>query len=292
MQNGRVIKAYNSFYYVQSDSGLLTCRLRGHFKKDRCDIVAGDFVAFEVLQDHTGIIEQRLPRRNLLHRPVVANIDQVVLTFSLAQPALHPLLLNRFLVMAEWSGIRRILICINKVELLPKEQIQTFLSLYEKIGYTVLMVSALQEQGIDSLCQYLSGNVSVFSGPSGVGKSTLLNAIDENLTLATGEISEKIQRGKHTTRLAQLLPFRDGFIVDTPGFSSIDLSRVDKMQLAGFFPEFRPVLSACKYNTCTHSHEPQCAVKKAVACGEISLERYEAYLAILQEIEARKKEYK
>ena len=291
MQEGRVIKAYNSFYYVQAGEAMVTCRLRGNLKKKQCNITAGDFVAFEILPDQSGVIEKRLPRTNVLQRPVVANIDQVVLTFAAVQPDLHPLLLNRFLVLSEWSGIPDIVICINKIELLPEEQQHDFLTAYEAVGYSVLRVSARENRGIDDLRQRLDNKVTVFAGPSGVGKSTLLNAIDEKLMLTTGKISDKIKRGRHTTRIAQLLPFAGGFIADTPGFSSIALENIEKEALAGFFPEFRPFLGECRYNTCTHSHEPQCAVKQAVEEGTISTERYEAYLAILKEIKERKKEY-
>lgn len=286
-----MIKAYNSFYYVQTGEKLVTCRLRGNIKKKWCKVTAGDFVAFETLPDQTGIIEQRLPRRNVLYRPEVANIDQVVLTFAAVQPDLHPLLLNRFLVLAEWSGIPEIIICINKIELLPVGQQNDFLAAYAAIGYPVLRVSARERQGIASLQQRLTDKVTVFAGPSGVGKSTLLNAMDETLMLTTGKISDKIKRGRHTTRIARLLPFAGGFIADTPGFSSVALEGIEQTSLAGFFPEFRPFLGGCHYNTCTHSHEPQCAIKQAVGEGSITEERYEAYLTIFKEIKERKKEY-
>ena len=294
MQTGQVIKTQNSFYYVQagSEESLVACKLRGRFKKERCQVVTGDRVEFEVLPDGTGIIEKRLERETLLRRPAVANIDQVVLTFAAAQPDLHPLLLNRFLVLAEWSGIRNIRICVNKIDLLPGDEGGRFLALYESIGYEVLRVSARENIGLDALRALLPGHVTVFAGPSGVGKSTLLNVVDSRLELATGRISDKIKRGRHTTRLAQLLPLQaGGWVVDTPGFSSTELEQIEKTALAGYFPEFRPFMNGCRYNTCTHSHEPQCAVKAALADGTISEERYEAYLNILQEIMERKKDY-
>lgn len=294
MQTGQVIKTQNSFYYVQAGSAesLVACKLRGRFKKERCQVVTGDRVEFEALPDGTGIIEKRLERQTLLRRPAVANIDQVVLTFAAAQPDLHPLLLNRFLVLAEWSGIPNIRICVNKIDLLPAAEAAKFLSLYEDIGYTVVRVSARENLGLDALRELLPGHVTVFAGPSGVGKSTLLNAVDTRLQLATGRISYKIKRGRHTTRLAQLMPLEgNGWVVDTPGFSSTELEQIERTELAGYFPEFRPFMNACRYNTCTHSHEPQCAVKAALEEGKIQQERYEAYLNILQEILERKKEY-
>ena len=290
MQKGQVIKTYNSFYYVQTMEGMVTCKLRGRFKKERCNVVTGDFVELELLPDGSGIIEKRLERRTLLKRPAVANIQQVVLTFAAVQPDIHPLLLNRFLVLAEWSGIPEIVLCVNKMDLVT-EKAENVLSLYEKIGYTVLRVSARDSVGLAALREQLAGKVSVFAGPSGVGKSSLLNSLDPQLTLATGRISEKIKRGRHTTRIAQLLPFAGGFVVDTPGFSSTELEQIDKNALADYFPEFVPFLGGCRYHPCTHSHEPQCVIKQAVEEGTISRERYDAYLNILQEIAERKKDY-
>ena len=163
---------------------------------------------------------------------------------------------------------------------------------YVQAGYKLLMVSAQEGLGIQELKNLLTGRVTVFAGPSGVGKSSLLNAVDSNLELATGKISDKIKRGKHTTRAACLLPLPEGgTVVDTPGFSAAELENIDKAQLAHYFPEFRPYIEKCYYNTCTHSHEPDCAVKEAVAAGAICQARYEAYLNILQTINERKKAY-
>lgn len=302
MQEGRVIKAYNSFFYVltEAEAGqeLVTCKLRGKFKKSRRSIgvVPGDRVRIDRLPDGSGVVEEQLPRTSLLKRPAVANITQVVLTFAAAQPDLHPLLLNRFLVLAEWSGIPKIVICVNKQDLYAGD-IGAFLKAYEQIGYPVLRVSAQQGEGIEALRQQLQGETTVFAGPSGVGKSSLLNRIDERLSLQTGQVSEKIKRGRHTTRVAELLPYAGGFIVDTPGFSAMELTELDIQDLPGYFPEFRPHLDACRFAPCSHTHEPDCAVKAAVAAGAITQERYDVYVNIYEEIKenqkiARKKEYK
>lgn len=302
MQEGRVIKAYNSFFYVltEAEAGqeLVTCKLRGKFKKSRRSIgvVPGDRVRIDRLPDGSGVVEEQLPRTSLLKRPAVANITQVVLTFAASQPDLHPLLLNRFLVLAEWSGIPKIVICVNKQDLYAGD-IGAFLKAYEQIGYPVLRVSAQQGEGIEALRQQLQGETTVFAGPSGVGKSSLLNRIDERLSLQTGQVSEKIKRGRHTTRVAELLPYAGGFIVDTPGFSAMELTELDIQDLPGYFPEFRPHLDACRFAPCSHTHEPNCAVKAAVAAGAITQERYDAYVNIYEEIKenqkiARKKEYK
>ncbi|MDD6383684.1 ribosome small subunit-dependent GTPase A [Mitsuokella sp.] len=298
MLEGRVIKAYNSFFYVATSEGLISSKLRGKFKKTRksTGVVPGDRVAVELLPDGTGVIERLLPRMNLLRRPAVANLTQVVLTFAAAQPDLHPLLLNRFLVLAEWSGIDKIILCINKMDLYAGDG-ASFLALYEDIGYPVLRVSAHTGEGLAALREHLCGETSVFAGPSGVGKSSLMNAIDPSLALQTGEVSDKIKRGRHTTRVAELLPYAGGYVVDTPGFSAMELTELDTAVLPDCFPEFRPYLGHCRFQPCSHSHEPDCAVKAAVASGAIAEERYQAYLSILSEIKenqviARKKEYK
>lgn len=292
MPTAQVIKMYNGFYYLQvaGQEELLSCRLRGRIKRNKGAVVTGDYVEYQMLEDGTGVIESCLPRRTLLKRPAVANIDQVLITFAARQPDLNQLLLNRFLVLAEWSGIPEIVICINKCDLL--EEKADFLQDYVQAGYKLLMVSAREGQGIQELKNLLTGRVTVFAGPSGVGKTSLLNAVDSNLELATGKISDKIKRGKHTTRAACLLPLPEGgTVVDTPGFSAAELENIDKAQLAHYFPEFRPYIEKCYYNTCTHSHEPDCAVKEAVAAGAICQARYEAYLNILQTINERKKAY-
>lgn len=295
MAQAQVIKMYNGFYYLQTGregDELLSCRLRGRIKRHKGAVVPGDYVEYELLKDGTGVIESCLPRKSLLLRPAVANIDQVIVTFAARQPDLNELLLNRFLVLAEWSGIPEIVICINKCDLLPEAAQESFLQAYREAGYRLLLVSAHEKQGIDGLRAQLSGKVTVFAGPSGVGKSSLLNAIDERLQLATGKISDKIKRGKHTTRAACLLPLAGGgTVVDTPGFSAAELEQLDKGKLAWYFPEFRQYIEKCYYNTCTHSHEPDCAVKEAVEAGSICRERYEAYLNILQAINERKKAY-
>ena len=287
MAQAQVIKMYNGFYYLQTGregDELLSCRLRGRIKRHKGAVVPGDYVEYELLEDGTGVIESCLPRKSLLLRPAVANIDQVIVTFAARQPDLNELLLNRFLVLAEWSGIPEIVICINKCDLLPEAAQESFLQAYREAGYRLLLVSAHEKQGIDGLRAQLSGKVTVFAGPSGVGKSSL--------QLATGKISDKIKRGKHTTRAACLLPLAGGgTVVDTPGFSAAELEQLDKGKLAWYFPEFRQYIEKCYYNTCTHSHEPDCAVKEAVEAGGICRERYEAYLNILQAINERKKAY-
>lgn len=294
MLEGIIIKAFNSFYYIRQNDELVVCKLRGRFKQERYSITVGDRVQYQLLEDKTGIIEAILPRQSVLRRPLVANVDQVILTFAAAQPDLHPLLLDRFLVLAEHSGLETIIICINKMDLADKKLLEQTLSPYRAIPrYQVVYVSAKQENDIDALKNKLTGKISVFAGPSGVGKSTLLNALDPNLHLATGAISDKIKRGKHTTRLAELMPFSEGgFVVDTPGFSATDFNDISERDLSYCFPEFVPYIGQCHYSTCTHDHEPKCAIKTAVEQDLISKQRYESYMNILHEIQNPKGDFK
>ena len=288
---GRVIKFYNSFFFVDVKGELLPCKLRGLMKRDKRSgsaVCPGDFVEVSKLDDGTGVIESVQPRRNMLKRPAVANIDQVILTFAAASPDLNRLLLNRFITLAEWSQIGNIIICINKIDLI--DNADKFLNEYESL-YKIIRVSAVTGEGIDKLKTQMSNNVTVLTGASGVGKSSILNAIDSSFNLKVGDVSEKIQRGRHTTRVSELIPFADGFIVDTPGFSAVDLVEVglDSETLADCFKEFAKFTADCKFTGCSHSHEPNCAVKAAVEDGKILKERYSAYISMLNEINERKK---
>ena len=285
-QIGRVIKFYNSFFFVKVGSEIIPCKLRGLLKRDKkigSAVCAGDFVEISRLKDKSGVIEKIQSRRNLLIRPTVANVDRVILTFAVDAPKLHPLLLNRFLVLAEKSALDEIIICVNKIDLATEKN---FLSEYESL-YKILRVSAVTGDGVDDLKKFLSSGVNVLAGPSGVGKSSLLNAVDKNLKLKVGKVSEKILRGKHTTRVSELIEFGDGFLVDTPGFSAVDLleAGIDKNNLRHCFKEFADFAGACKFlNVCSHSHEPDCGIKAAVECGKILRERYESYLTLLEEV--------
>lgn len=289
MLRGVVIKAYNSYYYVQTDNKVTMCTLRGRFKKERYSLLVGDEVEYEPSGQQKGVIEKILPRRSMLKRPMVANVDQVILTFAAVNPDLNPVLVDRFLVLAELSNLD-IVICINKIELANIDEIQPTIDLYRQIGYYVIPISAKAGLGIEEFSNILYNKITVFAGPSGVGKSTILNALEPGLELITGEVSDKIGRGKHTTRFAQLLPLSGGgFVVDTPGFSATDFSDIQESQLMGCFPEISRLVSDCKYNTCLHYKEPQCAVKQAVTERRISERRYNSYIEILEDIRQNKK---
>ena len=281
---GRVIKFYNSFFFAKVEKNLLPCKLRGLMKRDKkigSAVCPGDFVEISKLPDDTGVIEKVLPRKSLLTRPAVANVDRIILVFAARSPDLNRLLLNKFLTLAEFSNIGEIIVCVNKIDLTEEKN---FLSEYESL-YKIIRVSTLDNFGIEELKKILSKGATVFAGPSGVGKSSLLNKIIPELNLKVGKVSEKILRGKHTTRISELIEFGEGFIVDTPGFSSIDLSVVGKNNLRNCFKEFTNFAKECKFlNTCTHTHEPCCEVKNAVEEGKILRERYESYLSIFKEL--------
>ncbi|WP_371369224.1 Small ribosomal subunit biogenesis GTPase RsgA [Sporomusa rhizae] len=291
MLNGIVVKAYNSYYYIQSGNKIVTCKLRGRFKKERFSLIVGDEISYTLTGPDKGIIEEILPRRSMLKRPMVANVNQVVLTFAAVNPDINPSLVDRFLVIAEFSELD-IIICINKVDLTDIDSLPNLVDRYKQIGYKVLTTAAKTGIGIDELRELLYGKISVFAGPSGAGKSTLLNTIQPGLELTTGEVSHKIGRGKHTTRFAELLPLAGGgFVVDTPGFSFTEFTDIEQAHLMDYFPEIAKVAPDCKFNTCLHYKEPQCAVKQAASDGRIHPDRYQSYLEILTEIKENKKGY-
>jgi len=291
MQNGVIIKTYNSFYYVQTADNVISCKLRGRFKKERFSLLVGDRVEYETTGTGKGIIENILPRRSMLRRPMIANIDQVILTFAAVSPNISRILVDRFLVLAEMSELE-IILCINKIDLADSSELQSIVDHYSLIGYQVITISARAGIGIAELRLRLQGKISVFAGPSGAGKSTILNNVEAGLALVTGELSEKIGRGKHTTRFAELLPLSGGgFVVDTPGFSFTEFNDLTPNELMHCFPEISERVSECKFNTCVHSHEPQCAVKQAVTAGQIDEQRYQSYLEILEEININKKRF-
>ncbi len=292
MLRGIVVKAYSSYYYVQSGEKITACTLRGRFKKERFSLLVGDEVEYILISDEKGVIEQILPRRSMLQRPTVANVDQVVITFAAINPDINTALVDRFLVLAELSALSTV-ICINKIDLADLSELLPSIELYQHIGYPVIPVSAKLGIGIDALRKLLYDRITVFAGPSGAGKSTILNAIQPGLELVTGEVSEKIGRGRHTTRFAELLSLSGGgFVVDTPGFSLTEFSGVEELAIARCFPEIAANSQECKFASCLHNKEPQCAVKQAVTEGKIALERYNSYLGIISELQENKRGFR
>ena len=288
-ERGRILKVYNNVLHVAAEDAVILCKLRGRVKKGRSDmgLVPGDLVALERISPEEGVIERVEERTNLLQRPRVANLTQIVITVAAASPDPHPLVVSRFLVLAELSGVKKIILCVNKMDLCTGDPV-TFLAAYETAGYPVLRVSAEQGAGLAELRERLAGEITVFAGPSGAGKSSLLNALDPTLALATGVISEKIGRGRHTTRRAELLPFMGGYVVDTPGFTQQELTELAPEDLTHCFPEFVHY-TGCRFSPCSHSHEPDCAVKAAVEAEALSRERYDSYIALLNELRTKKK---
>ena len=288
-ERGRILKVYNNVLHVAAEDAVILCKLRGRVKKGRSDmgLVPGDLVALERISPEEGVIERVEERTNLLQRPRVANLTQVVITVAAASPDPHPLVVSRFLVLAELSGVKKIILCVNKMDLCTGDPV-TFLAAYETAGYPVLRVSAEQGAGLAELRERLAGEITVFAGPSGAGKSSLLNALDPTLALATGVISEKIGRGRHTTRRAELLPFMGGYVVDTPGFTQQELTELAPEDLTHCFPDFVHY-TGCRFSPCSHSHEPDCAVKAAVEAEALSRERYDSYIALLAELKSKRK---
>lgn len=291
MEQGTVVKIHSNYYYVLTGTREIECFLRGKFKKQKIQVLVGDKVKISLTGEKTGVIEEVIPRISFLQRPAVANLQQVIIVFSVQNPDPNWLLFDRFLLLAEQAKLE-IVLCFNKIDLVDKESWlqETKVSLYEKIGYKLLYCSAKQGIGLDQLKDSLYGKTSVFAGPSGVGKSALLNALQNGLSLKTGELSAKIQRGKHTTRHVELMELDfGGFVVDAPGFSLLTFAEMEKEELQTFFPEMERFLLDCPFAPCLHWKEENCAVKKAVADGLIHPRRYEHYLKFLQEIVEKKR---
>lgn len=293
MPNGLIVKSLSGFYYVQDGDSYIQCRGRGLFRKQKRKPLVGDRVEYEAENITDGYIMELLERKNELVRPPIANVDQVLLVFSALEPQFSTLLLDRFLVHIEASGIEPVIL-ISKMDLVDSEQeaeIRTYVKDYEAIGYRVRLTSKEDEQGVEWLMPDLNDRVSVVAGQSGVGKSSLLNALKPNLQIETDEISTHLGRGKHTTRHVELLSIGTGLVADTPGFSSVEFTEIEAEDLGLNFPEIAKRIPDCKFRGCLHTSEPKCAVKDAVQEGAIQSYRYEHYLSFLEEIHQRKRRY-
>ncbi|GAW91419.1 ribosome small subunit-dependent GTPase A [Calderihabitans maritimus] len=288
MQEGIVIKRYGGFYYVKTGSTVRECKLRGRFRRHKKEVIAGDRVKITVLNDRQGVIEEVLPRETELIRPPVANVEQAVIVMALTQPEPDLVLLDRLLILAEAASVTP-LICFNKSDLTQERSVA---ELYAHIGYRVIVSSVKTGEGLDQLKKALKDTISVFAGPSGVGKSSLLNAVEPGLSLKTGQISRKAQRGRHTTRHVELLELSfGGLVADTPGFSRLNLPNIRREEFATFFPEMDKMLGQCRFSVCLHYKEPDCAVKEAVSKGTIDAGRYSRYRQFLEEIIENERKY-
>ncbi len=295
MADGRIIKALSGFYYVQDEENkeIYQCRGRGNFRKRKITPLVGDFVRYEAENKTDGYVLEIKERENELVRPPIANIDQAFLVFSATQPTFNTQLLDKFLVHIEASDIQPI-ICISKIDLVAEaeeSEIMAYADDYREIGYDVIVSSAQSLSGVSEIEPHFQEKVTVFAGQSGVGKSSLLNAINPDLELDTSDISTHLGRGKHTTRHVELIPFGSGLVADTPGFSSLDFRGIEADDLWLYFPEIRMKSSECKFRACTHQSEPGCAVKVAVEKEEIQAYRYDHYSSFFQEIKDQKRRY-
>ncbi|HHV61840.1 MAG TPA: ribosome small subunit-dependent GTPase A [Firmicutes bacterium] len=281
---GMVVKAYGGYFYVRAGDRVVECTVRGRLKKEKKEILVGDRVRFSEVDSLRGVIEEVLPRKTRLVRPPVANVDQAVIVSAVSNPDPDFKLIDRLLAIAESESLE-ILICFNKVDLVTSYRADKISRPYRAAGYRVLKTSAKAGAGIRRLSRALAGRVSVFAGASGVGKSALLNAVQPGFRLKTGETSRKLERGRHTTRHVELLQLDSGGLVaDTPGFSRVSLGGIAPEELGLFFPEIRRFVGQCRFTGCMHDREPQCAVKEAVARGEIHETRYNHYLEFLYEV--------
>ena len=289
---GKIIKGIAGFYYVHiAGKGVYECKAKGAFRNQKIKPAVGDDVEIEIIseQDKTGNIVGILPRENLLIRPAVANVDQAVIVFALADPKPNYNLLDRFLIMMEQQGVDT-LICFNKSDLVSGQEAKEICDIYAGAGYQVFLTVAKENVGVDAFREAIRGKTSVFAGPSGVGKSSMLNALHPQAQVQTGAVSEKIRRGKHTTRHSELIYIEeDTYIMDTPGFSSMDVPGFEKEDLWTCYPEFVEYEPYCRFQGCSHINEPDCGVKEALADGKISQVRYDNYKLLYEELKNRQK---
>ena len=278
---GRILRSLSGFYEVQTDEGLITCRGRGHLRKGQQIPLTGDMVEITCVQGK-GMVEKILPRKNRFIRPAVANIDALVIFASNVNPVTEPFLIDRVAAIAGEQEVP-VHICVNKCDLDPAADL---VKIYRHAGFSVISASAVTGEGVEELRSLIAGKLTAFTGNTGVGKSSMLNALCPGLNLATGEVSEKLGRGRHTTRHVELYKLDDRtYVADTPGFSSFDTDQMDVMlkeNLQYAFPDFAPYLGQCQFHDCSHRAEPGCAVRVAVEKGEIEQTRYESYLRLYE----------
>lgn len=289
---GKIVKGIAGFYYVHvPDKGIFECKAKGIFRKENQKPLVGDDVEIQILDEEEakGNIEKLLPRKSELIRPAVANIDQALVIFAIAKPQPNFNLLDRFLIMMEQQGIPSV-ICFNKADIDEKQDGDIYEEIYRSCGYETIQVSAKNGRGLEALKEMLVGKTTTVAGPSGVGKSSIINELQSSIRMKTGAISNKIERGKHTTRHSELIAMEENtYILDTPGFSSLGLFDMEKEDLTKYYREFVIYERCCKFSGCAHMNEPVCGVKEAVADGEISVLRYDNYKLLYQELKDKRK---
>ena len=289
---GKIIKGIAGFYYVDDGAGtVVQCRAKGVFRSRKVKPLVGDNVEFDLTdeKDLEGNVTEILPRKNALIRPAAANVDQALVVFALSHPAPNLNLLDRFLVMMEAQQVP-VIICFNKADLADEKEEEKYRLIYEPAGYQVMFTSVREKTGVETVREKLTGKTTVFAGPSGVGKSSLTNQIQPEAAMETGAISEKIRRGRHTTRHSELFFVEpETFVMDTPGFSSIYVEALKPEELSGYFPEFEDFVPDCRFLGCVHVGERECGVKEAVKEGKLSGSRYENYRLIYEELKNKRR---
>ncbi|WP_024866892.1 ribosome small subunit-dependent GTPase A [Butyrivibrio sp. FCS014] len=298
--HGRILKGIAGFYYVEAkNERVYECKAKGIFRKAGIKPMVGDDVEIEIIDEEKGLgnLTDILPRKNSLIRPPVANVDQAVILFAIVKPDPNYNLLDRFLIMMRQQNLP-VIICFNKQDIATKEEQQELYDAYEKCGYKVLFVSVLEERGLDELKALLRGKTSTLAGPSGVGKSSLLNKLVPDADMQTGELSRKIDRGKNTTRHSELFYVKElsdeqeeTFIIDTPGFTSLELRGVTCDSLMNYYPEFEEYEPLCRFGGCSHIAEPDCGVKDAIEEGKVARVRYDNYRILYQDLKNMKPDY-
>ena len=289
---GKIIKGIAGFYYVHDGrSKIYECKAKGVFRNRNIKPLVGDDVEFMVLDEKegTGNIDAILPRKNKLIRPAVSNVDQAVVVFAVTEPLPNLNLLDRFLVMMERQEIP-VIICFNKIDLSGGKEIEELRAIYGPAGYTLHFISTYEAAGLEKLHELIAGKTTVLAGPSGVGKSSITNFLQPEARMETGVVSEKIKRGKHTTRHSELFFVENGtYMMDTPGFSSMYIEDLEPNELKDYFPEFSEYEEECRFLGCIHVGEKVCGVKTAVADGKISRSRYDSYLLLYQELKDKRR---
>lgn len=289
---GRIIKGIAGFYYIHAEQmGIYECKAKGGFRNQKIKPLVGDLVEFDIIDEENkkGNITQILPRLNALIRPAVANVDQAMIIFAVAKPAPNLNMLDRFLIMMQMQHVET-LICFNKTDISSMDEIENLRRIYAGCGCRILFTSVESGEGLEEVEAVLAGRTTVMAGPSGVGKSSMMNFLKPDADMETGAISRKIERGRHTTRHSQLFHINEGtYVFDTPGFTSLYIQDILPEMLKDYFPEFEPYEGRCRFGGCVHMNEPDCMVKAALAEGKISKSRYDNYVLLYEELKNQKR---